>query len=381
MKLQDPVARYGRGAAASVPGLVASLPAQSVLLVHGARSFEVSGAAGMLSGFGRDVRVRRWWDFPPSPEVRDLAQGLSLVRETRPDVVVGVGGGSVMDAAKLLCAFQDVPGDEVEEHVRAGKPVHTRRTKLVLVPTTAGSGSEATHFAVVYIGDSKFSVSGPALLPDATVLDPALSESGSAHQRAASGMDALAQCVESLWAVDACVDSRSFALRGARMLLSAIEDFVLSPHPGAARAMAVGSHLAGRAINLSRTTGAHALSYALTRRYGVSHGHAVALTLGAFMDAHADAGASQLRRTVGWSAHRQALDDIAGLLGAPGPALSGRHFVALGRRLGLHMALADAGVRTSVELRSLAAAVDSRRLSNNPVRFNRAELTELITGC
>lgn len=364
-----------------MPGFVESLPADRVLVVHGARSFEASGASRMLSGFSRPAQVRRWWGFAPNPDVRDLSQGLSVIRDTRPDVVVGVGGGSVMDMAKLLCAFQDVPNDEVEERIRAGKPVHTRRTKLVLVPTTAGSGSEATHFAVVYVGDAKFSVAGPALLPDVTVLDPALSESGSAYQRAASGMDALAQCIESLWAVGACADSRSFALRGARMLLSGIEDFVLSPHSGAARAMTVGSHLAGRAINLSRTTGAHALSYALTRRYGVSHGHAVALTLGAFMDAHAEASASELQSAVRWPAHRQALEDIALLLDASDPAMSGDRFVALGRKLGLDMALADVGVRTPAEIRSLADAVNGQRLSNNPIHFTRAELTELLMEC
>ncbi|KMS72077.1 alcohol dehydrogenase [Streptomyces viridochromogenes] len=381
MKLGEPVVRYGRGAVTSVPELVEGMSAGRVLVVHGARSFEASGAARMLSAFGPRTRVRRWHDFSPNPDIRELEPGLALVRDLRPDTVVGVGGGSALDMAKLLCALADVPPGDIEERIRSGAAIDRRRMNLVLVPTTSGSGSEATHFAVVYIGDDKFSVAGAALLPDAAVLDPALSESGSAYQRAASGMDAVAQGIESLWAVHARPESRGLALRGLRLLLSAIVDFVSSPHAGAARSMTVGSHLVGRAINLSRTTGAHALSYGITRRYGVSHGHAVALTLGAFLDAHARAGSSDLQPAVRSSAYRRALDDIAGLLGAPGPAESGRCFVALARRLGLPMSLSEVGVRSPAEVRGLAAAANVQRLGNNPVRFSPNELTELLLRC
>lgn len=364
----------------TVPAMLETLSADKVLIVHGRRSFEESGASTMLASFGRRTRVWQWHGFSPNPDIRELEQGLARVRELRPDAVVGVGGGSAMDMAKLLCVLEAVPPADLAEHIRSEVAMDARRMKLVLVPTTAGSGSEATHFAVVYIGDDKYSVAGQAVRPDAAVLDPALSESGTAHQRAASGVDALSQGIESLWAVQGDQESRALARRGVRMLLSGIDDFVLSPH-AAARPMTVGSHLVGRAINISRTTGAHALSYALTRRYGLSHGHAVALTLGAFLDAHARASASDLQSAARLSTHERALDDIAGLLGASSPVESGRRFVALARRIGLAMSLSDVGVTSAAELRGLAAAVNIQRLRNNPVRFSRDELTDLLKRC
>ncbi|MFJ9556027.1 phosphonoacetaldehyde reductase [Nocardiopsis sp. NPDC101807] len=375
------VVRYGRGSVSSVPELVESLSAGRVLIVHGARSFEESGASRMLGSFDGRTRVWQWYGFAPDPDIEDLERGLALVREMRPDTVVAVGGGSAMDMAKMLCAFEDVPPHEIEDRVRSGEPVDRRRMGLALVPTTAGSGSEATHFAVLYVGDAKFSVSGRALLPDAVAIDPELSESCSAHRRAVSGMDAVSQAIESLWAVGACEESRNLARRGLKVLLSGIEDFVLLPHAGASRAMAVGSHLAGRAINLSRTTGAHALSYGLTRRHGVDHGHAVALTLGAFMDVHTRAAASDLRPGVRWSTHRRAVDDLVRLFGASDPAGLGESFAGLGRRLGLAMELSAVGVRTSAEARELAGTVNAQRLRNNPVDFSHEELTDLLMRC
>lgn len=381
MSLRGPVVRYGRGAIASLPELVEGLGAARVLVVHGARSFEASGASRILTSFGRRTLVRCWHDFSLNPDVQDVARGIEVVREMRPDTVVGVGGGSAMDMAKLLSVLEGVPREDLEERVRCGPEADVRRMKLVLAPTTSGSGSEATHFAVAYIGDAKYSVAGPGLLPDLALIDPALSESGSPYQRATSGVDAIAQGIESLWAVGGDRESRSLALRGLRLLLTGIEDFVAAPHAGAARSMAVGSHLVGRAINCSKTTGAHALSYRLTRRYGVSHGHAVALSLGAFLDAHAHAGASDLRTSVRPSEYRSALENIAGVLGASGPSDSGSRFVALGRRIGLPMRLSEVGVRTEPEVRGLAAAVNAERLRNNPVRFSQDELADLLMRC
>lgn len=381
MKHRYPIVQYGRDAILSMPELLDRMCAARVLLVHGSQSFEVSGASRMLERLTPRIQVWHWDGFAANPEFRDLKRGLSLVRSIGPDTVVGVGGGSAMDMAKLLCALEDEPAPGLEARIRSGALVEARRMRLVLAPTTAGSGSQTTHFAVVYIGDDKYSVAGPALLPDVSIIDPSLSESASRYQRAASGMDAICQGIESLWAVSGSPESRSFALRGLRMVLPAAEDFVRDPHAGSAVAMAVGSHLVGRAIDVSKTTAAHALSYGITRWHGASHGHAVALTLGAFLDVHARAQASSLIPPVSLSAHRQALDDIAMSLGASTPADAGWRFIELGQRLGLPMKLSEIGVKSTSEVRRLAAAVNGQRLQNNPVSFSVDELAGILARC
>ncbi|MPZ26657.1 MAG: iron-containing alcohol dehydrogenase [Micromonosporaceae bacterium] len=376
-----PEVRYGAGAVLATPRLLAGLGARRVLLVCGARSFEASGAARMLPELARVAQVRRFSEFAPNTDAADLARGLALADEFRPDLVLGVGGGSALDLAKLLAAF--APGTDpakLPALIRAGERVTTREPRLVLVPTTSGSGSEATHFAVVYLDDEKFSVAGDPLRPDLTILDPELSISGSRYQRATSGIDAVAQAIESLWAAGATPASRRWARQALRLLLPAIEPYVNEPADRSARAMALGSHLAGRAIDISKTTAAHALSYAITKRYGVSHGHAVALTLGQFVEAHAAAPAGRLQPGMDPAAHREAMAEILHRLGAAGGVDARRRFTGLLERLGLTPGLGEIGVRTAADRRRLAGAVNAERLGNNPVRFSGPELAALLAA-
>lgn len=369
---------YGSGSVARLPNLVEELGGSRVLLVCGERSFSASGADVMLPELRQRVEVRRWSSFEANTNSTDLLSGLRIVEEFRPDTVLAVGGGSAMDMAKLLCAFPDARNTEaLHAAIQSGKPTAPRGQRLVLVPTTSGSGSEATHFAVVYIGTDKHSIAAPGLLPDATVLDPALTLSGSPYQRATSGIDAISQAVESLWAVGGTEKSRGYARRALRVLLPAIEDFVRTPDRGNARAMAVGSHLAGRAINVSKTTAAHALSYGLTKGYGVSHGHAVALTLGRFIEAHAGDDVD-LQPAADVERHRGAMARVLSALDAQDGAEARQRFTALGERLGLSMRLAEVGADSEERVRSLTARVNTERLGNNPVRFSAEGLVELL---
>jgi alcohol dehydrogenase class IV len=370
--------QYGVGAITGTPGVVAELAGQRVLLVCGGRSFEASGAARMLPELERVAAVRRWSEFAPNTDAADLAAGLAVAAEFRPDLVLGVGGGSALDMAKLLAGYARVEPEQVPATIRGGEPVTGRPVRLVLAPTTSGSGSEATHFAVVYIGDEKFSVGGDPLRPDVAILDPALSLSGSAYQRATSGIDAVAQAIESLWAAGATDASRRWARHALRLLLPAIETYVTDPDERAARAMAIGSHLAGRAIDISRTTAAHALSYGITKRFGVSHGHAVALTLGAFLEAHSTARPDQLQPGIDPATHAEAMAEILARLGAGYGRAARERFVALLRRLGLEPSLSGIGAGSRGDRLALAEGVNAERLGNNPVPFTPAGLAQLV---
>lgn len=369
---------YGDGAIDAAPAVAEELAAEHVLLVCGTRSFEASGAARMLPALQRAARVTRWSDFSPNTSSTDLEQGLAVLRETEPDLVLGVGGGSAMDIAKLLCTYDSVDAGEVPAAIRSGGTITTRRRALVLVPTTSGSGSQATHFAVVYIGDDKYSIAGPAMYPDHIVLDPQLAASGSPHQRATSGIDAVCQAIESLWAVAATESSRRRARYALHYLLPSIERFVHVADPGSARAMSVGSHLAGQAIDISKTTAAHALSYGITKKYGVDHGNAVALTLGAFIDAHDDARPDELQPTIDPATHRRVMDQIRASLGVERPGQARARFASLLRSLDLAPSLADIGVHAEPAMRALVASVNMERLGNNPVRQTEATLMHVL---
>lgn len=349
-----------------------------VLLVTGRRSFVESGAEAQLARLDENCDVHRWSDVSPNTDAEELLAGLAIVAEFQPDYILGVGGGSVMDMAKLLCAYPSgASRDQLLERIDGGNPLAERAIGLGLAPTTSGSGSEATHFAVVYIGDAKYSIAGPVLRADTVALDPAFTTSGSTHQRATSGMDAVCQSIESRWASGATRRSRRYADFALELLLPAIRPFVSGDDTQAA-AMQIGSHLAGRAIDISKTTAAHALSYAITKRYGIDHGNAAALTLGHFIEDHVTADHSRLQQSVSIENHVRALDRITRSLGAADGPQARSAFIGLLDDLGLPSNLRTVGARGPDELAAMAGSVNVQRLGNNPVVYDTAGLVDVL---
>jgi alcohol dehydrogenase len=368
---------WGAGSIRELPAVVRELGARRVLLVTGRRSFEASGAARVLPDLERVATVRRWSDFRPNTDADDLAVGLRVLAEFDADVVVAVGGGSAMDMAKLLVAYGGgVEPGEVGDAIRGGTTVSTRRRGLVLAPTTSGSGAEATHFAVVYTGQTKHSIAGPALVPDRVVLDPELSRSGSAYQRATSGIDALCQSIESLWATGGTVRSRSFARTALALSIENLPSFVADAGGPAAEGMALGSHLAGRAIDISKTTAAHALSYGITKRHGVSHGHAVALSMGPFLARHATAEADDLRPGADPDEHAAAVREILHSFGVNDGDACHRAFTGLLSGIGLEPRLSR--LVGDADLDALVRVVDPARLGNDPLRLGPERLESVL---
>ena len=370
---------FGDDALLALPDQIAGR-GRRVLLVTGRGSFEASGASSVVEPLRRVAEVHRWCDFAPNTDAADLWNGLQVVDDFGANVIVGIGGGSVMDMSKLLTAFRGTESTkELHAAIRSGRSIEGRDVGLMLAPTTSGSGSEATHFAVVYIGDDKFSVAGPALRPDFTALDPNLAISGSAHQRATSGIDAVCQAIESRWASGATRRSRRYAEIALPVLLANLEQFVVRPDARSARAMQFGSHLAGRAIDISKTTAAHALSYGISKRYGVDHGNAVALTLPHFLQVHDDVAPERLNPSVDPSSHCRAMTFIRASLDASDGEGARDAFIALLGRIGLPSTLRRVGYRSSDGFGALAGSVNVQRLGNNPVAFDQDGLRDILS--
>ena len=372
-----PVVNYGPGALGQIPQILHTLRAERVLVLTGRRSFTSTGAASLLPVLREEFEVYRWSDFSPDVDSEELAEGVLLATRHQPDTILAIGGGSVLDMAKLLAAFTGTDPRSVEQTVAQGGRAETRQVRLVLAPTTSGSGAEATHFAVVYIGTEKHSFGGPAMRADAIVLDPELTVTSSPYQRACSGIDALAQAIESLWAVGATARSRRLARQALLHLVPHIERFVNDADEPSARGMTIGSHLAGRAIDLSRTTGPHALAYHLTKHYGVPHGHAVAMTLGAFLIEHL-AEEAPLAQGVNRRSHAEAMREIDAALERFGPGPLDERWRRLCSGIGLDLDLVRLGLDDVDRRQRFAASANVERLGNNPVVLGAAGIHDLV---
>ncbi|MFE3605703.1 iron-containing alcohol dehydrogenase [Streptomyces goshikiensis] len=290
-----PAAYFGSGAADRLGGLLTEFGARRVLLVHG-RSYDTSGAARVVAAWHGSLEVHHFGDVRPNPGISQVEEAVELVRTVRPDAVIGLGGGSSMDVAKaasVLAAQQDVPTDCLS---RPGLVDRPRFGLLVLVPTTAGSGSELTRFATLYHEGRKLSLDTPLARADIVLVDPVLSSTVPLPVLIAGALDALCQAVESIWSLAGTEQSRHWAGEALKALLPALghlADGGSHTAPEIRYSLALGASLAGAAIDISRTTAAHALSYALTSRLGLPHGVAVALHLRWLLGRHSAAAAAE----------------------------------------------------------------------------------------
>ncbi len=218
------------------------------------------------------IRVVTFSDFSPNPSYESVVDGTSRFREAGCDFIAAAGGGSAIDVAKCVKRFanMELTRNCLEQTAAPGD------ASLLAIPTTAGTGSEATRFAVIYYQGRKQSVAHDDCLPNAVLLDPRLLETLPEYHRKASMLDALCHAVESVWSLRASPESRDYAYRAIRQLLGSMDDYLQNTPDGNLN-MLEAANLAGKAINLAQTTAGHALCYGLTSLYGLAHGHAAAL--------------------------------------------------------------------------------------------------------
>ena len=263
----------GAGSIGRLPGLMEKLGMTRPMIV---------GSGSLIP---RLIRMEALRDAPtfsgyhPNPDLADAEAGVELYRREGCDSLISIGGGSAMDTAKAVKAW--LCGGS-EESVRTGQ-FEALPIPHIAIPGTAGSGAEATANGVLYEKDVKISIGHPCLRPEGVVLDAELLKSLPAYHQKASALDALCQGIESYWARSATEDSQVHAYLAIRGVLDNLRGY-LAGDLHAAEEMMDAAYQSGKAIFLTRTTAAHAMSYQLTKLMGLAHGHACMITLPALWD-------------------------------------------------------------------------------------------------
>jgi len=233
---------------------------------------------GFVDRIGLSGAVETFIDLPPEPDLPAVEAVLAAARAFRPDLVIGLGGGSVMDVAKLVAVLWD-SDQSVPDVVGVGK-VHGRRTALAQVPTTSGTGSEAGIRSLVTNPETlaKMAVESPFMLADIAVLDPELTYSVPSAVTAATGVDALAHCVEAFTNIKAHPLIDGYASLGIALVGRYLARAVADGTDTEARAgMMLASYYGGICLGPVNTAGGHALAYPLGTRLKLPHGLANAI--------------------------------------------------------------------------------------------------------
>lgn len=255
--------------------ILASNRLGTVMLVRGKKSYEACGAKSVIERIRSvfQLKICEFYDFEENPKIKDLQRGLKMLKEHPCKLIIAIGGGSVLDMAKLIRFFHayqgkitDITFDKINDLL-----------PLIAIPTTAGTGSEATHFAVVYMNNVKYSVAHPDILPDVAIIDPVFTYKNPQYLTASTGFDALAQAIEAYWSLNAIAESDAFAIRAIKLLWLNLPLAVNEPSMEVRNKVMEAAYWSGKAINIAKTTAPHAFSYPLTTFYKIPHGHAVAL--------------------------------------------------------------------------------------------------------
>jgi len=234
--------------------------------------------AGFVDRIGLSGTVETFIDLPPEPDLPAVEAVLAAARAFRPDLVIGLGGGSVMDVAKLVAVLWDSELS-VPDVVGVNK-VQGRRTALAQVPTTSGTGSEAGIRSLVTNPATlaKMAVESQFMLADIAVLDPELTYSVPAAVTAATGVDALAHCVEAFTSIKAHPLIDGYASMGISLVGQYLARAVADGSDTEARAgMMLASYYGGICLGPVNTAGGHALAYPLGTRLKLPHGLANAI--------------------------------------------------------------------------------------------------------
>lgn len=269
------------------------------------------------------IRVTSFSDFRPNPTFDSVLRGIAAFRRSGADWIFAVGGGSAIDVAKCIKLF--CLSERPEDALRL--PVAENGVTLMAMPTTAGTGSEATRFAVVYDGGEKQSVDHESCITSVVLFDPGALATLPPYQKKATALDALCHATESFWSVHGTQESEAYAAEALRLILEHLTDYLAGGERSGA-AMLRAANLAGKAINITQTTAGHAMCYKLTALGGIAHGHAAALcvrVLFPWLAAHTD----RCIDSRGEEHLRQTLRRLAGAMGCETPEAAADRFAAL----------------------------------------------------
>lgn len=269
------------------------------------------------------------------------------------DTIVAVGGGSVIDFAKAYKYYTD------------------SSIPLIAIPTTAGTGSESTQFAVVYLNGEKTSLDTESILPNYVLYDSAFLASGSKYLKACTALDAFAQAIESFWAVGSTDESKKYAKEAIILIKESIIPFVLSNSEEINLTMAKAANLAGRAINISRTTAAHALSYTFTSIYNIPHGHAVALSIPDVFETNFCVTKDNCIDSRGEQYVKDTMNELLILLGLETNQFR-KYWITLLKNIGIEFNLNKLSIFTTTKI---IESVNLERLKNNPVDISKKVFT------
>jgi len=347
---------------------------KNILVVTGSASYESSGAKSLIEKIFINRDLIYFNDFKVNPDIIDIKKGISLLKNTEIHFIVAIGGGSVIDMAKLIKSYINCDLF-LDDLIKSNKIFSDNKIPFLAIPTTAGSGSESTHFAALYINGLKYSVSHELMLPDFALLIPSLTYNTPHYLTACCGADALSQAIESYWSVNSTEESRNYAKEAFFLLWRFLPKAIMNDIEARNKVLTA-SNISGKAINISFTTAPHAYSYGLTSFHSIPHGHAVSLTLPYFFDLNLKVSSDNCNDSRGPAFVKDKMNDLINFIDSDAENAPRK----LSRFFNLIFGYIHIQVINKIifdDRIKLAKIINIDRLQNNPVKISQKDIENM----
>jgi len=356
---------FGYGSIKNLKEILDKEKPKNILLVTGKKSFELCGAKQILEKMLQEYHVYAFNNFKSNPDIEDVKKAYIFFNGKQIDIIIAVGGGSSIDVAKAIKLF------------------HFNETSfkvpLVAIPTTAGSGSEATHFIVYYIGKEKQSEGKLDItLPDYVILDPTFILNLPKSIAASTGLDALSQAIESYWSIYSTQESKDYAKKAIILLIENLENSINNPDKNNKEKIFLAANLAGKAINISKTTVCHAIAYPITSYFSIPHGHAAALTLGEMLIYNFDITEKDCNDNRGVEYVKKGINEIISLIGENDAYKAKNKIQNLMQNIGLEIRLSQLGLKETDINIIIQKGFNPDRVKNNPRLLTKENLKLIL---
>lgn len=338
------------GAIENLSKIIKKEKAKKLLIFTGKNSFE--SIKTVFEKEIKDCEINYYNDFSTNPKKDELDKAIKEISNDF-DIIVAIGGGSVLDFGKAYKYYTNCI------------------QKILAIPTTSGTGSESTQFAVMYINGEKKSLESKKILPDYAICDSKFSLLCPKYLKACTALDAFCQGIESYFSVNSNPLSRLYAKKAIELCSQNIIDYVNTTNLKSAQKMMLGAHFSGKAINISKTTASHAISYKITTEYNIPHGHAVALTMAKVLEFNKNVNVSNCNDKRGVDFVKEKINEIYEILGIED---ANEYFKKLFEDIGINEFRP-----THINSELIANSVNEERLANNPVIMNKKDIKNILS--
>lgn len=308
------------------------------------------------------VNIIRFSDFAPNPLYESVVKGVQLFHKQKCDAIIAVGGGSAMDVAKCIKLYSNLSGEGengswlTAEHIENDIP-------FLAMPTTSGTGSEATKFAVIYYDGKKQSIAEESCIPETVLMDSSVLKTLPIYQKKATMCDALCHAIESFWSVNSTEESKEYSKTAIKGVMEYMDNYLANTEAGNS-GMLIAANTAGKAINITQTTAGHAMCYKITGLFGCAHGHAAILcdrVLYPWMVENTDKcidprGEEYLKKT---------LDEIGQAMGCADARAGAQKLTAIFNNMELEVPVAS-----DEQFTEMKTSVNPVRLKNHPIALD-----------